>query len=424
MTIAHPGAPGALPTGGRVVRDLRLPSREQVSTALRLLLAAALTLAGCSLIRWSVSSEISKQQAYAFVRAAGRGYSDRELAELIVGSDPGALAIAASHDPDGPQAAWARPPGWKRLDIDTAPTLGLDHLSMGAAQRINGAIPTSQFASPPAVPFFLHANAAERAQATGCLTAAIYYEAALEPLAGQQAVAQVVINRMRHAGFPKSVCWVVFQGSERPGCQFSFACDGSMARPPAAWAWKPAEQVAERALDGFVMKEVGTATHYHTDWIMAAWTPTLIKVAHIGQHIFFRPTGSEGQPAAFEDSYRGGEAQASRLDLIGKASTASSAPVALVRASTPGSMAAPASIVRGGRLIMLPPGSIFPGRVHGLVGTNGGLQTGIYRSETVPMHAMIALRAAAARAALRAASLEAQAAAQPDDPPAPPDAAN
>lgn len=424
MTIAHPGAPGALPTGGRVGIDLRPPGRKHVGATLKLLVAAALTLAGCFLIRAAVSNEVSKQQAYAFVRAAGRGYSNRELAELMIGSDPGAMAIAASHDPDGPQVAWARPPGWKRLDIDTAPSLGLDHLSMGAAQRINGVIPASQFASPPAAPFVLRASAAERARAVGCLTAAIYYEAALEPLAGQQAVAQVVINRMRHAGFPKSVCGVVFQGSDRPGCQFSFACDGSMARPPAAWAWKPAEQVAERALDGFVMKQVGTATHYHTDWIMAAWTPTLIKVAQIGQHIFFRPTGPEGQPAAFEDAYRGGEAQASRLDLIGKSSTATSAPVALMRASAPGSVAAPASIVRGGRLIMLPAGSVFTGRVHGLVGAGGGLQTGIYRSDTVPMHAMIALRAAVARAALRASSLEAQAAAAPDDPPASPDASN
>ena len=402
MIIARPGAPGAL-----------------VRTAVRLTLAIALTLGACLAIRAILTRETARQEAYAFIRAAARGYSDRELAELMVGSDPGAMAIAAGHDPDAPQAAWARPPGWKRLDVETPPTLRLADLSMAEAQRINGVIRNSQFASPPASPFVLHASAAEREKAVGCLTAAIYYEAALEPLEGQEAVAQVVINRMRHAGFAKSICGVVFQGSDRPGCQFSFACDGSMARPPAAWAWKADRQVAERALNGFVMKEVGQATHYHTDWIMAAWTPTLIKVGRIGQHIFFRPTGPEGQPSAFNALYQGGEARASRLDLIGKASAATSAPTVLMRISQPGSVAAPASIVRGGRLIMLPAGSVAFGRVHGVVGAAGGLRAGIYRTDLSPMHAMIAMRAAAARAALAAAA-QAPPPAQVDPAPADP----
>ena len=365
MTIARPGAPGA-----------------PVRTVVKLALAVALVLGGCLVIRAVLMREAHRQEAYAFIRAAGRGYSNRDLAELMVGSDPGAMAIAAGHDPDAPEAVWARPPGWKRLDVDTPPTLGLDHLSMGEAKQINGVMPNSQFASPPAAPFVLHAGAAEREQAVGCLTAAIYYEAALEPLEGQEAVAQVVINRMRHPGFPKSICGVVFQGSDRPGCQFSFACDGSMARPPAAWAWKADRRVAEHALNGFVMREVGGATHYHTNWVVAAWTPTLIKVGQIGQHIFFRPTGPSGQPSAFNAVYQGGEAKASKLDLMGQPSAATAAPTAMMRISQPGSVAF--------------------GRVHGVVGADGGLRAGIYRMDRSPMHAMIAMRAAAARAALAA----------------------
>ena len=419
MSIAQTGAPGAPTPGRRFARILLLPrpAPAVIRGAVKLSIAVALTLAACLAIRTLVTRETGRQQAYAFIQAASRGYSNRELAELMVGSDPGAMAIAASHDPDAPQAVWARPPGWKRLDVDTPPTLGLDHLSMGEAMRINGVIPNSQFESPPAAPFVLHASAAERAQAVGCMTAAIYYEAALEPLEGQEAVAQVVINRMRHAGFPKSICGVVFQGSDRPGCQFSFACDGSMARPPAAWAWKQSRQVAERALSGFVMREVGAATNYHTDWIVAAWTPTLIKVGRIGQHIFFRPTGPQGQPAAFQATYQGGEMKASRLDLVGKATAAINAPTAMMRVSAPGSVVAPASIVRGGRVIVLPPGSLGLGRVHGIIGPAGGLQTGIYRDSQAPMHAMIALRAAAARAVMANA---AQAPPSPPDGDAPP----
>ena len=58
-------------------------------------------------------------------------------------------------------------------------------------------------------------------------------------------MAQVILNRVRDPNFPASVCGVVYQGAERvTGCQFSFTCDGSLARPPVAWAWNQAESVA------------------------------------------------------------------------------------------------------------------------------------------------------------------------------------
>ena len=66
-------------------------------------------------------------------------------------------------------------------------------------------------------------------------------------------------------------------------------------------------------------KDVGTSTHYHTSWIMAGWTPTLLKVRQIGAHIFFRPLGAEGLPEAFTERYGGGEARMSKVFLIGTA---------------------------------------------------------------------------------------------------------
>jgi hypothetical protein len=78
-----------------------------------------------------------------------------------------------------------------------------------------------------------------------CLTAAVYYEARSEGQEGQRAVAQVVLNRVRHPAFPKSVCGVVYQGSQRrTGCQFSFTCDGSLRARREAGAWARARQVA------------------------------------------------------------------------------------------------------------------------------------------------------------------------------------
>ena len=371
--------------------------REVVHASLKLSLAIALVFTGSVAVRGAVSKEIAKERRYYLIQAAADGFSENELEALMVGSGPGAIRVAANHDPDAPQRAWKRPPGWERLDIDTPPNLGLGRLSMDEARKINGVIPISALANPPVAPFVLKASTAERDAAVQCMTTAIYYEAALEPRAGQEAVAQVILNRMRHAGYPKSVCGVVFQGSDRPGCQFSFACDGSMARAPAAWAWRNARDVAGDALNGYVMKDVGAATHYHTSWIMASWTPTLIKVGQIGGHLFFRPTGTEGQPSAFNAAYLGGEERASKTYLIGKAVAAPvQLPVdGLMQASfgSAGQLVIPKSALRGGKVMVAAAGSP-DGRVHGVIGGEG----------EAPMHAMIAMRAVAAQAALRASA--------------------
>ena len=178
------------------------------------------------------------------------------------------------------------------------------------AQAVNVSIPFSKLPNPAAQAFRIDASdVADRARALDCLTAAVYYEAASESDDGEAAVAQVVLNRLRHPIFPKTVCGVVFQGSELPtGCQFTFTCDGSLGRRPSADGWKRAQKVAARALDGYVMKQVGEATHYHTQWVVPYWQPTVTKLTQIGAHIFYRWSGGMGSPAAFHGQYAGFEA--------------------------------------------------------------------------------------------------------------------
>lgn len=147
----------------------------------------------------------------------------------------------------------------------------------------------------------------DRARALECLTAAVYYEAASEPDAGQRAVAQVVLNRVRHPAFPPTVCGVVYQGSERRGCQFSFACDGSMARVPSGTGWARAARNAAAALSGGVYAPVGLATHYHTFAVTPAWNRGLVMTDVVGAHFFHRWKGWWGTSAAFRQAYRGGE---------------------------------------------------------------------------------------------------------------------
>lgn len=146
-------------------------------------------------------------------------------------------------------------------------------------------------------------------RALNCLTSAIYYEAANEPDDGQRAVAQVVLNRVRSPLWPNTVCGVIYQGSERADykCQFTFSCDGAMARMPAAAAWVRARRVAQDALAGKVYAPVGLATHYHTLAVRPIWSSSLQAVAVIGAHIFYRNPGFNGTPAAFSDPYLGRE---------------------------------------------------------------------------------------------------------------------
>jgi hypothetical protein len=203
-----------------------------------------------------------------------------------------------------------------RLDI-SAPPPPLPALKQGflpieaaRAEVVNAGIALSTAPIEPSRPFTLPAmtgaNLASHQSAIDCLTAAVYYEAASETATGQRAVAQVVLNRMRHPAYPKSVCGVVYEGAERrTGCQFSFTCDGSLARTPSRSGWDRARGIATAALAGYVERSVGTATHYHTTWVVPYWAWSLDKITVVGAHIFYRWKGYWGRAAAFKGVYAG-----------------------------------------------------------------------------------------------------------------------
>ena len=149
---------------------------------------------------------------------------------------------------------------------------------------------------------------AGRARALTCLAQAISYEAGNESLAGQEAVAQVILNRLRHPAFPKTICGVIYQGSERKtGCQFTFTCDGSLRRPRSAVGTAQAVAVAERVLNGGTSVTVGGATHYHANYVSPYWAPSLVKIATIGAHIFYRMPGAPDFAASAPVDFARGE---------------------------------------------------------------------------------------------------------------------
>ena len=213
---------------------------------------------------------------------------------------------------------WSAEPSAEAQSLPALPDVNaVRPVAPEAALQINSQIPFATGPNPAARPFALAAAGAEaRDRALECLTSAIYYEAGHEPLAGQQAVAQVVLNRVRHPAFPASVCGVVYQGSMRTtGCQFTFTCDGSLARAPERSSWNRAREVAKAALGGFVQPAVGNATHYHASYVAPYWAPTLAKTAVIGAHIFYRWSGGWGLPTAFAQSYSRREADPRALRL-------------------------------------------------------------------------------------------------------------
>lgn len=178
-----------------------------------------------------------------------------------------------------------------------------------SAQARNALIPASALPVEPMGRFaVIGQSSPQYGAALKCLTQAIYYEAANEPLKGKRAVAQVVLNRLRHPAYPNSVCGVVYEGVNQPVCQFSFTCDGSLLRQPMARQWDQSRAVAAAALAGEVEPSVGSATHYHADYVLPRWAYTLAKIEQIGAHIFYRFPGRAGSELAFSRRWNGHEA--------------------------------------------------------------------------------------------------------------------
>ena len=117
----------------------------------------------------------------------------------------------------------------------------------------------------------------------------------------------MVLNRVRHPALPNTVCGVVYQGAEKQGCQFSFACDGSMARARSRGGWARAMRFAAEAMAGQVFRPVGLATHYHTYAVTPSWNRALVMTDAVGAHFFHRWKGYWGTAAAFHQLYLGRE---------------------------------------------------------------------------------------------------------------------
>ena len=129
-----------------------------------------------------------------------------------------------------------------------------------------------------------------------CLALNVYFESRGEPLAGQYAVAAVTLNRVVHPAFPDSICQVVMQGAElgQNKCQFSWVCDRHGDRPRAKAAWEMAKHVAFKTLFLDRPDPTAGAIYFHATWVRPNWSQEMLKVGHIGGHVFYRDPVSAG----------------------------------------------------------------------------------------------------------------------------------
>lgn len=217
-------------------------------------------------------------------------------------SEPQQRRSAASTRTPRPRAPAAQPsPRSAPVERAAAATASADSSTIAPPPVRPGAMPVRSsgrgytpprldLTTPPRIP----TNAVE------CLTQAIYYEARNESEEGQAAVAEVVINRSRSAGYPRDICQVVYQRNSRT-CQFTFTCDGAIGRSPVDMVkWARAERIARDVYEGRAATLLpGTSVNYHASYVRPSWGTRLERVRQIGAHIFYGAAlGGSSTPGA------------------------------------------------------------------------------------------------------------------------------
>ncbi len=192
---------------------------------------------------------------------------------------PSAPAVADAEMPLPKEPARA-------LSLSDKPKSGQDAVTVAGKGQVTGA---GAHSKSPAERLGLSVKA--RAKAEKCLANAVYFEARSEPVRGQIAVAQVVINRAFSGYYPDDICGVVYQNAHRHlSCQFTFACDGIPDIVTEQAQWERAKRIARLTLDGKLwVKEVGKATHYHASYVYPYWVRSMRRLSKIGLHSFYRP---------------------------------------------------------------------------------------------------------------------------------------
>jgi spore germination cell wall hydrolase CwlJ-like protein len=124
-----------------------------------------------------------------------------------------------------------------------------------------------------------------------CLSRTIYWEARSEGVTGMEAIANVVMNRLGHEGFPETICKIVMQGREQGACQFSWWCDGRSDDAKEDESYAIAKEIARKALNRQLTDRTGGALYFHQRKATPSWSKEYIKTVEIGEFFFYKPHG-------------------------------------------------------------------------------------------------------------------------------------
>lgn len=122
-----------------------------------------------------------------------------------------------------------------------------------------------------------------------CLARTIYWEAKGASANDMQAVANVVLNRLGHDGFPDTLCAVVKQGSERHACQFSWWCDGRADQIKEDEPYLAAKEIARKTLNRQLPDNTRGALYFHDRQVSPAWAKTFVRTAQTSKFVFYKP---------------------------------------------------------------------------------------------------------------------------------------
>jgi spore germination cell wall hydrolase CwlJ-like protein len=128
-----------------------------------------------------------------------------------------------------------------------------------------------------------------------CLARTIYWEARGSGVAGMEAIANVVMNRLGHEGFPSTICGIVKQGSEQHACQFSWWCDGRPDSAQDQTSYAAAKEVARKALNRKLKDVTSGAMYFHGKGSAPDWSKQYIRTTTIGTHVFYKPGGGKAK---------------------------------------------------------------------------------------------------------------------------------
>jgi hypothetical protein len=305
------------------IRTQLMVEIERNPLAVRQGAATIMCLAAAAVAMPVISHRAAEQRDTAEWSATSAAFQQQFEQRLVAGNEPNArVELTAFHPTQGGMRVNGSAPIFESAD---ARAMMLQAVLRGPTAPAEAEAPVQ-----PAVDARQH----------DCLSQAIYYEARGESQRGQVAVAEVILNRVRSPYYPKTICRVVYQGSERgTGCQFTFTCDGSLNHNPRGRAWTQAQRVATAVMLGYARPVTQHATHYHTTAVNPVWSAGLVETTQIGTHVFYRfPSRSER--ATYQDALarrRGaGHAAPSADALIPEADGATvEDPAAAAPAATP-----------------------------------------------------------------------------------------